>query len=130
MLFPSVGVIILKHQRNNFRPFFFPYYSYSCPIRLVPTYILPAKDGCPIRLVPTYILPAKDTGLSDPAGLYTTCKRKKTFGKVSALRDWSRIYILYGVGNWYKNLKLCYFFYHTLYYSCIWHFSYYFRITN
>jgi len=56
---------------------------YSCPIRLVPTYILPAKDGCPIRLVPTYILPAKDTG---PIRLVPTyilpAKEIRPFGKL------------------------------------------------
>jgi len=50
LLFPSVGAKI----------FFFPMEAirYSCPIQLVPTYILPAKD-----IVPTFILPAKEIRL-------------------------------------------------------------------
>jgi len=44
---------MLKQQRYNFLKFFFPIIPmgairYSCPIRLFPTYILPAKD---IRLL-------------------------------------------------------------------------------
>jgi len=45
--------MLKKHQRYNFFKFVFPIIPmgairYSCPIRLVPTYVLPAKD---IRLL-------------------------------------------------------------------------------
>jgi len=53
MLFPSVGVYMLKNPKEIKKKMFVPFIRigairYSCPIRLVPTYILPAKE---IRLL-------------------------------------------------------------------------------
>jgi len=53
MLFPSVGVYVLKNTKEIIKKHFFPIMPmgpiiYSCPIRLDPTYIVPAKD---IRLL-------------------------------------------------------------------------------
>jgi len=49
MLFPSVGGYMLKNTKAYFFKFFLPIIPlgpirYSCPIRLVLTYILPAKE--------------------------------------------------------------------------------------
>jgi len=50
MLFPSVGVYMLRNTKEIvFLIFLYPIIlvgaiRYSCPIRLVPTYILPAKE--------------------------------------------------------------------------------------
>jgi len=53
MLFPSLGGYMLKNTNDKIFKIVFPTIPmgatrYSCPIRLVPTYILPAKD---IRLL-------------------------------------------------------------------------------
>jgi len=50
MLFPSLGGYMLKNTKDIiFLNYLYPIIPmgairYSCPIRLVPTYILPAKD--------------------------------------------------------------------------------------
>jgi len=61
-----MSLYVKKYQRNHFFNFFpiiaMGIIGYSCPIRLVPTYILPVRDT--IRLVPTYILPAIENNLN------------------------------------------------------------------
>jgi len=44
-----MSLYVKKHQRNNFKKTFFPIVPmgpirYSCPIRLVPSYLLPAIE--------------------------------------------------------------------------------------
>jgi len=53
MLLPSVGGYMLKNTKDIIKQFFFPIIlmgaiRYSCPIWLVPTYILPAKEKRPL----------------------------------------------------------------------------------
>jgi len=73
---------MLKITKNIIFLIFFPFIPmgalrYRCLVRLVPTYILPPKY---IRLLGKF----QPDSFKTERDLYTTCKRSKTFGKVSA----------------------------------------------